>query len=128
MLLKLSWTCVGLGVVSGLCNLIHVLAVPAPSHNEVQPQPAARDKTLRTRELHCNNFTCVKYLEMLDNEYLAAFFIRRSLLSVAWARSCLTSCFPLKKKVIWLTFQRENEAVAHHRGMKSMEGLSLESL
>lgn len=56
--------------------MIHVLAVPAPSHHKVQPQPAARDKTLRTMELHCNNFTCVEYLKMLDNEYFAAFFIR----------------------------------------------------
>lgn len=30
-----------------------------------------------------------------------------------------------KKKAIWLTFQRENEAVAHHRGVKSKGGLCM---
>lgn len=76
--------------------MIHALAVPAPSHHEVQPQQTARDNALRTRDLHCNNFAHVDYSKDSDNEYLSAFFIRRSLLSVAWARSCLVLYFTLK--------------------------------
>lgn len=60
---------------------------------------------------------------------LQHFLIGRSLLSVAWSRSCLTLCFHLKKKkkknAICLTFQRENEAVAHYRGVKSKEGFCM---
>jgi len=87
-----TWSCLWT-----LQSATHVVAVPAPSHCEVQPQPAARGNTLKTRELHCSNFACMEYSEILVNEYLAAFFIRRSLLSVTWASSCLMLCFPLKK-------------------------------